>query len=202
MTLNNPKGLNALNKAMIDIMQPQLQVGKNSRQCRRYILLTLSWYSSAIRKVTFLQPRHSERRRQRLLCGRRCQRSAAEGVAEAGALLLDGDEVTDIAHDTALVRSVQKEETRQEAVDFFRDEYTLDREIALMKKPVISFMDGATSKSEACTIYRSLSDTCFAVAVGGGVGISVHAPFRIATENTVFAMPEVNSQYSIHCHRR
>ncbi len=26
--------------------------------------------------------------------------------------------------------------------------------------------------------------------VGGGVGISVHAPFRIATEKTVFAMPE------------
>ena len=26
--------------------------------------------------------------------------------------------------------------------------------------------------------------------MGGGVGISVHAPFRIATENTVFAMPE------------
>lgn len=27
--------------------------------------------------------------------------------------------------------------------------------------------------------------------VGGGAGISVHAPFRIATENSLFAMPEV-----------
>lgn len=26
--------------------------------------------------------------------------------------------------------------------------------------------------------------------MGGGVGLSVHAPFRIATENTMFAMPE------------
>lgn len=28
--------------------------------------------------------------------------------------------------------------------------------------------------------------------VGGGVGLSVHAPFRIATEKTLFAMPETN----------
>jgi len=26
--------------------------------------------------------------------------------------------------------------------------------------------------------------------VGGGAGITMHAPIRIATENTVFAMPE------------
>jgi len=26
--------------------------------------------------------------------------------------------------------------------------------------------------------------------VGGGVGISIHAPIRIATENSVFSMPE------------
>lgn len=31
--------------------------------------------------------------------------------------------------------------------------------------------------------------------MGGGVGLSVHAPFRIATENTIFAMPEVNIGY-------
>ena len=26
--------------------------------------------------------------------------------------------------------------------------------------------------------------------MGGGVGISIHSPFRIATERTIFAMPE------------
>lgn len=35
----------------------------------------------------------------------------------------------------------------------------------------------------------------FRVAVGGGVGLSVHAPFRIATETTVFAMPETKIGY-------
>ena len=31
--------------------------------------------------------------------------------------------------------------------------------------------------------------------VGGGVGLSAPAPFRVATENTVFAMPETNIGY-------
>ena len=32
--------------------------------------------------------------------------------------------------------------------------------------------------------------------VGGGVGLSAHASFRIATENTLFAMPETKIGYS------
>jgi len=32
--------------------------------------------------------------------------------------------------------------------------------------------------------------------VGGGVGLVAHAPFRIATENTVLAMPEAKIGYS------
>lgn len=35
-----------------------------------------------------------------------------------------------------------------------------------------------------------------AVAVGGGVGLSGMAPFRIATEATVFAMPETKIGYA------
>jgi enoyl-CoA hydratase len=53
---------------------------------------------------------------------------------------------------------------------FFHDEYQLNHLLFTYPKPVIAFMDGIT--------------------MGGGVGISLPAKFRIATENTRFAMPE------------
>ena len=53
---------------------------------------------------------------------------------------------------------------------FFFDEYRLNHLIQTYAKPVVAFMDGIT--------------------MGGGVGISGPAQFRVATENTRFAMPE------------
>ncbi|MBB4285054.1 enoyl-CoA hydratase/isomerase family protein [Roseospira goensis] len=53
---------------------------------------------------------------------------------------------------------------------FFREEYTLNRLIKTYPKPYLAVLNGIT--------------------MGGGVGISVHGSHRIATETTVFAMPE------------
>jgi enoyl-CoA hydratase len=53
---------------------------------------------------------------------------------------------------------------------FFHDEYQLNHLLFTYPKPVVAFMDGVT--------------------MGGGVGISQPAKFRIATENTRLAMPE------------
>ncbi len=58
------------------------------------------------------------------------------------------------------------------SADYFALEYKLDHLIATYAKPYVAFLDGIT--------------------MGGGVGLSVHAPIRIATERTVFAMPETN----------
>ncbi len=54
--------------------------------------------------------------------------------------------------------------------NFFRDEYRMNRHIHHYTKPYIALMDGIT--------------------MGGGVGISVHASHRVATDRLVFAMPE------------
>jgi enoyl-CoA hydratase len=53
---------------------------------------------------------------------------------------------------------------------FFHDEYRMNQAIAHYPKPYVALVDG--------------------ISMGGGVGISVHAPFRVATERTLFAMPE------------
>lgn len=57
-----------------------------------------------------------------------------------------------------------------QALKFFHDEYQLDHLLFVLKKPAVVFMDG--------------------LVMGGGSGISMPCHYRVATENTVFAMPE------------
>ncbi|XP_029968437.1 3-hydroxyisobutyryl-CoA hydrolase, mitochondrial [Salarias fasciatus] len=55
-------------------------------------------------------------------------------------------------------------------VVLFKEEYILNNAIGTYKKPYVAIIDGIT--------------------MGGGVGLSVHGRFRVATEKTLFAMPE------------
>lgn len=57
-----------------------------------------------------------------------------------------------------------------EARAFFAEEYRMNALIKSLPKPYLAIMDGVT--------------------MGGGVGLSVHGTDRIATEHTLFAMPE------------
>jgi len=72
--------------------------------------------------------------------------------------------------DIAFLRASAMEDGGVSGRKFFHDEYQLNHLLFTYPKPVIAFMDGIT--------------------MGGGVGISQPARYRVATENTRFAMPE------------
>ncbi|KAH9821132.1 ClpP/crotonase-like domain-containing protein [Melampsora americana] len=75
----------------------------------------------------------------------------------------------DVVTMTEAVASGDPQKERM-AASFFQQEYALNNLLAKMSTPVICFMDGIT--------------------MGGGLGLCMHVPFRIATENTRVAMPE------------
>ena len=72
--------------------------------------------------------------------------------------------------DVAAVRRSVLDDGGEAGRTFFHAEYRLNHLLFTFPRPVIAFMDGIT--------------------MGGGVGIAMPAQFRIATENTLFAMPE------------
>ncbi|AKH44007.1 enoyl-CoA hydratase [Altererythrobacter atlanticus] len=72
--------------------------------------------------------------------------------------------------DVALVRRSALEDGGETGRAFFHAEYRLNHLLFTYPKPVLAFMDGVT--------------------MGGGVGLALPAKYRIATENTLFAMPE------------
>ncbi|XVF29774.1 hypothetical protein REPUB_Repub16aG0000200 [Reevesia pubescens] len=69
----------------------------------------------------------------------------------------------------AVVRDIMADGWRAGA-NFFLKEFTLNYLMATYSKPQVSILNG--------------------IVMGGGAGASMHGRFRVATENSVFAMPE------------
>ncbi|VFR00086.1 unnamed protein product [Cuscuta campestris] len=74
--------------------------------------------------------------------------------------------------DVAAVVSDIKQGNWKMGAEYFRKEFTLNYIMATFSKPQVSILNG--------------------IVMGGGAGASVHGRFRVATEKTVFAMPETS----------
>ena len=72
--------------------------------------------------------------------------------------------------DIRALRQHQIDRDRAPIDAFFTEEYALNAAIAAYPKPYVALIDG--------------------ICMGGGIGVSVHAPYRVATEHASFAMPE------------
>ena len=81
-----------------------------------------------------------------------------------------GDRAFCAGGDVRALRQYELDGEHHKAETFFREEYQLNLAIATYPKPYIALIDG--------------------ICMGGGIGVSVHAPYRVATERAAFAMPE------------
>jgi len=72
--------------------------------------------------------------------------------------------------DVTMVRRSALEDGGTAGRAFFHAEYRMNHLLFTYPKPVVAFMDGVT--------------------MGGGVGLALPCRYRVATENTLFAMPE------------
>jgi 3-hydroxyisobutyryl-CoA hydrolase len=95
-----------------------------------------------------------------------------ESNPSVGAILIkgSGDRAFCAGGDVKAVVQLGRKGEYETALRFFRSEYRLNYAIGSLVKPYIALIDGIT--------------------MGGGAGVSVHGKFRVATEKTVFAMPE------------
>ena len=81
-----------------------------------------------------------------------------------------GDRAFCAGGDIRALRQYELDGEHEHAETFFREEYALNLMIACYPKPYVALIDG--------------------ICMGGGIGVSVHAPYRVATEHAAFAMPE------------
>jgi enoyl-CoA hydratase len=105
---------------------------------------------------------------------RACTRALAEWRDDphVHAVVIEGagDRAFCAGGDIRALRQYELDGEHHRAEEFFREEYALNLAIATYPKPYIALIDG--------------------ICMGGGIGVSVHAPYRVATEHAAFAMPE------------
>jgi enoyl-CoA hydratase len=73
--------------------------------------------------------------------------------------------------DIRLMHDLGRRGEHAEQLAFWREEYQLNQCIHRYPKPIVALADG--------------------IVMGGGAGVSIHASFRVAGSNVLFAMPEV-----------
>ena len=81
-----------------------------------------------------------------------------------------GDRAFCAGGDIRAVRSHAMAGETEPVESFFAEEYALNQAIAEYPKPYVALIDG--------------------ICMGGGIGVSVHGAYRVATEHAMFAMPE------------
>ena len=85
----------------------------------------------------------------------------------------------------------------QSCIKMVKDEFEMNWLMAHLGKPYVAVMDGITSTSPSLPPAERLSEMLeLTTVVGGGAGIALPAPIRIATSRTTFAMPEVKIGYA------
>lgn len=72
--------------------------------------------------------------------------------------------------DIRAIRQNTLEDRHDDSMAFFAAEYELNARLAEFKTPIVALIDG--------------------ICMGGGLGLSVHGPFRVLTERALMAMPE------------
>jgi len=97
---------------------------------------------------------------------------AADPAVTRVVITAAGDRAFSAGGDIRALYDLGKAGRHAEALQFWRDEYPLNAAIKTYRKPYIALIDG--------------------IAMGGGIGVSVHGSHRIAFDKFSFAMPEVS----------
>lgn len=82
-----------------------------------------------------------------------------------------GERAFSAGGDIRVLHDLGRARRHEQALNFWRDEYTLNHLIKHYPKPYVALIEG--------------------IVMGGGVGISIHGSHRVAGDHFQFAMPEV-----------